>query len=166
MRKCITFISVVVALVILSACHQKPVKSVVTPVPSPVKQEISTLELMPLSESIHEGWAEIELAGRKWFVDTGRVLTRNELASLSLRRNDKGNILLHLKPDQQGQNKINHALYNNVNYILMVLNGHAVSLSKINNSRDIPFFVGDDNTTIKVAEKIVQKELNADSIEY
>ncbi|MDJ7507164.1 hypothetical protein LD771_03700 [Salmonella enterica] len=159
MKKSISLLSVVVILLTLSACHQKPVKSVVTPLNESAKQEISSLVLMPLSESAHTGWTEIELVGRKWYVDAETSLTRNELASLSFGRNDKGEILLHLLTNQQGQAKINKALQHREGFILMVLNGRAISLSKIHSSQVIPFYVGDENATIQVAEEITQKKL-------
>ncbi|HFW3114646.1 TPA: hypothetical protein ACIBOF_004403 [Salmonella enterica subsp. diarizonae serovar 61:r:-] len=160
MKKYISILSVGVILFTLSACHQKPVKSVVTPSTTTEVQEISSLELLPLSESPHAGWAEVELAGKKWYVDADTALTRSELASLSFVRNDKDEILLHITPNQQGKNKINNALRNKDGFILMVLNGRAVSLSKINSSQVVAFYVGDENRTIKVAEEITQKKLN------
>ncbi len=160
MRKCISLLSVCVILITLNACHQKPVKSVVTPLAAPSKQEkISSIELLPLSEFPHAGWTEIELAGRKWYVDAEKVLTRNELASLSFGQNDKGELLLHIIPNQQGEFKVNNALRSKDSFILMVLNGRAISLSKINSAQIVPFYVGDENTTIKVAEEITQKKL-------
>ncbi|ASD89878.1 hypothetical protein LB105_005011 [Salmonella enterica] len=68
-------------------------------------------------------------------------------------------MLLHIIPGPQGQNKINNALRNKDGFILMVLNGRAISLSKINSPQIVPFYVGDDNTTIRIAEEITQKEL-------
>lgn len=159
MRKCTSLLSVSVFLLTLSACHQRAVDSVVTPPVAPQQKQISHLELLPLSESIHAGWAEIEIAGRKWYVDAETILTRNELASLSFARNDKGEVLLHIEPNIQGKSKINHALRNKDGYILMVLNGKAISLSKINSSQMIPFYVGDENVTIQVAEEITQRKL-------
>ncbi|EJA4200178.1 hypothetical protein MWI14_004831, partial [Salmonella enterica subsp. diarizonae] len=44
-------------------------------------------------------------------------------------------------------------------FILMVLNGRAISLSKINSAEVLPFYVGDENITIKLAEEITQKKL-------
>ncbi|HFV9934840.1 TPA: hypothetical protein ACIAPS_004643 [Salmonella enterica subsp. enterica serovar Bovismorbificans] len=159
MKKCISLLSVGVILLTLNACHQKPVKSVVTPLTAPVKQEISSLELLPLSEYPHAGWTEIELAGRKWYVDAEKVLTRSELTSLSFGQNDKGEVLLHIFPDQQGQAKINSALRGKDSFILMVLNGRAVSLSEINSPQVLPFYVGNESTTIKIAEDITQKKI-------
>lgn len=159
MRKSISLLSMGIILLTLNACHHKPVKSVVTPLVAPAKQEISSFELLPLSENVHAGGTEIELAGRKWYVDAETVLTRNDLASLSFYRNDKGEMLLHITPGPQGQNKINNALRNKDDFILMVLNGRAISLSKINSPQVVPFYVGDDNTTIQIAEKITQKQL-------
>ncbi|HFX2467113.1 TPA: hypothetical protein ACIA70_005681, partial [Salmonella enterica subsp. enterica serovar Java] len=143
MKKCITLLSVGVVLLTLSACHQKPVKSVVTPLVAQTKQEISSFELLPLSEYAHAGWTEIELEGRKWYVDAETVLTRNELASLSFGRNDRGEVLIHIFPGQQGQVKINNALKNKNNFILMVLNDRAISLSQLNSPTIVPFYVGD-----------------------
>lgn len=159
MKKYISLLSMGIILLTLSACHQKPVKSVVTPLSAPAKQEILSFELLPLSEYVHAGWAEIELAGRKWYIDAEAALTRNDLASLSFGRNDKGEMLLHIIPGSQGQNKINNALRNKDGFILMVLNGRAISLSKINSPQIVPFYVGDDNTTIRIAEEITQKKL-------
>lgn len=159
MRKCISLLSIGVILLTLNACHQKPVKSVVTPLTTPEKQEISSLELLPLSEFPHAGWAEIELAGRKWYVDAEKVLTRSELTSLSFGQNDRGEVLLHIIPNQQGKTKINSALRNKDSFILMVLNGRAISLSQLSSPQVVPFFVGDENKTIKVAEEITQKKL-------
>lgn len=159
MRKCISLLSVFVILLTLNACHQKPVKSVVTPLTAPAEQEISSLELLPLSEFPHAGWTEVGLAGRKWYVDAENVLTRSELTSLSFGQNDKGEVLLHIFPDQQGQAKINRALRSKDSFILMVLNGRAISLSEINSHQVLSFYVGDENTTIKVAEDITQKEI-------
>ncbi|SUF55056.1 hypothetical protein [Salmonella enterica] len=159
MKKNFSLLSVGIILLTLSACHQKPVKSVVTPLQETAKQEVSSLVLLPLNEYAHVGWTEIELAGRKWYVDAETVLTRNELASLSFVRNDKGEVMLHIFPDQQGQNKINNALGNKDNFILMVLNDKAISLSKITSPQVLPFYVGDNNRTIKVAEEILQKKL-------
>ncbi|EAW1322461.1 hypothetical protein AHX51_29340 [Salmonella enterica subsp. diarizonae] len=68
-------------------------------------------------------------------------------------------MLLHIVPGPQGQNKINNALRNKDDFILMVLNGRAVSLSRIHSSQMVRFYVGDENTTIKVAEEITQKKL-------
>ncbi|EKJ1057529.1 hypothetical protein PID36_004178 [Salmonella enterica] len=68
-------------------------------------------------------------------------------------------MLLHIIPNQQGQEKINETLRKKNQYILLVLNGRAVSLSKINSSQDLPFYVGDENETIKVAEDITQKNI-------
>ncbi|EAA6042842.1 hypothetical protein QOQ01_001938 [Salmonella enterica] len=68
-------------------------------------------------------------------------------------------MLLHIFPNQQGQIKINNSLGNKNGFILMVLNGRAVSLSKINSSEVLPFYVGDENITIKLAEEITQKKL-------
>ncbi|HGB2133346.1 TPA: hypothetical protein ACIUI9_004214 [Salmonella enterica subsp. enterica serovar 13,23:b:-] len=159
MKKFFSLLSVGIILLTLSACHQKPVKNVVTPLQETAKQEVSSLELLPLNEYAHVGWTKIELAGRKWYVDAETILTRNELASLSFVRNDKGEVMLHIFPDQQGQNKINNALGNKDNFILMVLNGKAISLSKITSPQVLPFYVGDNNRTIKVAEEIIQKKL-------
>lgn len=159
MKKCISLLSVGIVLITLSACHQKPVNSVVTPLVTPAKQEISSFELLPLSEYVHAGGTEIEIAGRKWYVDSETVLTRNELASLSFGRNDRGEVLIHIFPGQQGWAKINNALKNKSNFILMVLNGRAISLSQLNSSTNIPFYVGDENTTIRVVEEITQKKL-------
>lgn len=159
MRKRVSLLSVGVILLTLNACHQKPVKSVVTPLISSAKQDISSLELLPLNEYAHTGWAEVELAGRKWYIDAETALTRNDLTSLSFGRNDKGEVLLHIIPGPQGQNKINNALRNKDSFILMVLNDRAISLSRITSSRMVPFYVGDENTTIKVAEEITQKKL-------
>lgn len=159
MRKFISLLSIGIILLTLSACHQKPVKSVVTPLTSPAKQEVSYLELLPLSEYAHAGWTEIELAGRKWYIDAETVLTRNELASLSFGRNDKGDMLLYIIPDQQGQSKIKKALQNKDDFILMVLNSKAVSLSQLSSPQVMLFYVGDDNTTIRIAEEITQKKL-------
>lgn len=159
MKKCISLLSVGVVVLTLSACHQKPVKSVVTPLVAPTKQEISSFELVPLSEYAHAEWTEIELAGRKWYIDADTVLTRNELASLSFARNERGEVLIHIFPGQQGRVKINNALKNKDNFILMVLNGHAISLSQLNSSTILPFYVGDENTTIQIAEEITQKKL-------
>ncbi|EEC2776668.1 hypothetical protein CDA89_23720, partial [Salmonella enterica] len=61
-------------------------------------------------------------------------------------------MLLHIIPGPQGQNKINNALRNKDGFILMVLNGRAISLSKINSPQVVPFYVGNENATIKVAE--------------
>lgn len=159
MRKSVSLLSVCVILLTLNACHQKPVKSVVTPQVSSAKQDISSLELLPLNEFAHTGWAEVELAGRKWYIDVETALTRNDLASLSFGRNDKGEMLLHIIPGPQGKNKINNALRNKNGFILMVLNDRAISLSRINSSQMVTFYVGDENTTIKVAEEITQKKL-------
>ncbi|EAX4767761.1 hypothetical protein H9V85_004084 [Salmonella enterica subsp. enterica serovar Louisiana] len=68
-------------------------------------------------------------------------------------------MMLHILPDQQGQNKINNALGNKDSFILMVLNGKAISLSKITSPQVLPFYVGDNNRAIKVAEEIIQKKL-------
>ncbi|ENT4887563.1 hypothetical protein [Salmonella enterica] len=159
MRKYLSLLGLGIILLTLNACHQKPVKSVVTPVTAPVQHQLYSLTLLPLSESAHSGWEEVELVGRKWYVDTDTALTRNELTSLSFRRNDKGVMLLHIIPNQQGQEKINETLRKKNQYILLVLNGRAVSLSKINSSQDLPFYVGDENETIKVAEEITQKNI-------
>lgn len=159
MRKCISLLSVFVILLTLSACHQKPVKSVVASLNAPAKQEISSLALMPLNESAHAGWAEIELAGRKWYIDAETALTRNELASLSFGRNDKGEVLLHLFTNQQGQTKINKALQHGDGFILMVLNSKAISLSQLSSPQAMLFYVGNENTTIRIAEEITQKKL-------
>lgn len=160
MNKYISLLGAGVILLALSACHQKPVRSVVTSPAAPAKQEASSLELLPLSESAHAGWAEVELAGRKWYVDADTALTRDELASLSFVRNDRGEVLLHIVPNQQGQNKLNNALRKKDSFILMVLNGRAVSLTKIESSQVVPFYVGDEGATIRVAEAITQKKLN------
>ncbi|HDC1420142.1 TPA: hypothetical protein O7U53_004103 [Salmonella enterica] len=69
-------------------------------------------------------------------------------------------MLLHIAPDLRGQNKINHALRKKDSFILMVLNGRAVSLTKIESSQVVPFYVGDEDATIRVAEAITQKKLN------
>lgn len=159
MRKCIFLLSVCVILITLNACHQKPVKSVVTPLTAPAKQEVSSLELLPISELPHAGWTKIELAGAKWYVDAENVLTRDDLTSLSFGQNGKGEMLLHIYPDQQGQTKINNSLRNKDGFILMVLNGRAISLSKINSLKMIPFYVGDEEVTIRVAEDITHKTL-------
>ncbi|EAO2084072.1 hypothetical protein E2A72_21435 [Salmonella enterica] len=66
---------------------------------------------------------------------------------------------LNIIPNQQGQRKINEALRKKVDYVLLVLNGQAISLSKINSSQKLLFYVGDENTTIKVAEEITQKKI-------
>ncbi|EDW0109881.1 hypothetical protein AYT02_002529 [Salmonella enterica] len=66
---------------------------------------------------------------------------------------------LNIIPNQQGQRKISEALRKKVDYVLLVLNGQAISLSKINSSQKLPFYVGDENTTIKVAEEITQKKI-------
>ncbi|EKY8362046.1 hypothetical protein RDV39_002768 [Salmonella enterica] len=68
-------------------------------------------------------------------------------------------MLLHIIPGPQGKNKINNALRNKNGFILMVLNDRAISLSRINSSQMVTFYVGDENTTIKVAEEITQKKL-------
>ncbi|ECF5934751.1 hypothetical protein FNI43_07145 [Salmonella enterica subsp. diarizonae] len=68
-------------------------------------------------------------------------------------------MLLHIFPNQQGKIKINNSLSNKDGFILMVLNGRAISLSKINSSEVLPFYVGDENITIKLAEEITQKKL-------
>lgn len=159
MKKCISLLSMGIILLTLSACHQKPVKSIVTPLATPAKQEISSFELLPLSEYVHTGWTEVELAGRKWYVDAETVLTRNELASLSFGRNDKSDILLYITPNQQGQTKVKKALQNKDGFILMVLNSKAISLSQLSSPQAIQFYVGDENTTIRIAEEITQKKL-------
>ncbi|EGD1407144.1 hypothetical protein IAV70_004399 [Salmonella enterica] len=69
-------------------------------------------------------------------------------------------MLLHIVPNQQGQNKLNNALRKKDSFILMVLNGRAVSLTKIESSQVVPFYVGDEGATIRVAEAITQKKLN------
>lgn len=86
-------------------------------------------------------------------------MTRNELTSLAFVQNDKGEVLLHIFPNQQGKIKINNSLSNKDGFILMVLNGRAISLSKINSDEVLPFYVGDENITIKLAEEITQKKL-------
>ncbi|EAT7291441.1 hypothetical protein E3V22_24510, partial [Salmonella enterica] len=86
-------------------------------------------------------------------------LTRNELGSLSFVKNTKGELFLNIIPNQHGQAKINNALMNKSNYILMVLNGRALSLSKINSSQTIPFYVGSEEVTIRTAEDITQKKI-------
>ncbi|EAA7903677.1 hypothetical protein QW41_25185 [Salmonella enterica] len=68
-------------------------------------------------------------------------------------------MLLHIFPNQQGRIKINNSLSNKDGFILMVLNGRAISLSKINSAEVLPFYVGDENITIKLAEEITQKKL-------
>ncbi|EIZ8436304.1 hypothetical protein MQY13_004860 [Salmonella enterica subsp. diarizonae] len=68
-------------------------------------------------------------------------------------------MLLHIFPNQQGKIKINNSLGNKDGFILMVLNGRAISLSKINSDEVLPFYVGDENITIKLAEEITQKKL-------
>ncbi|EAA8390347.1 hypothetical protein OZ379_004748 [Salmonella enterica] len=68
-------------------------------------------------------------------------------------------MLLHIFPNQQGKIKINNSLSNKDGFILMVLNGRAISLSKINSDEVLPFYVGDENITIKLAEEITQKKL-------
>lgn len=158
MRKYISLLSVGVILFTLSACHQQPVKSAVTP-QATEKQTTSSLELLPLSESAHAGWSEVELTGRKWYIDADATLTRKELGSLSFVKNTKGELLLNIIPNQHGQAKINNALINKSNYILMVLNGRAISLSKINSSQTIPFYVGSEEVTIRTAEEITQKKI-------
>ncbi|EAA0562756.1 hypothetical protein DKG82_23360 [Salmonella enterica subsp. enterica serovar Lexington] len=82
------------------------------------------------------------------------------MASLSFVRNDKGNEFLQILPNKQGQNKIYNALRNKDNYILMILDGRAISLSELNSQKVLPFYVGDSNATIKVAEDITQKTLS------
>lgn len=159
MKKYISLLSVFFISLTLSACHQKPVKSIVAPLTTPKKQETSSLELFPLSEFPHAGWSKVDLAGRKWYIDTEKVLTRNELTSLAFVQNDKGEVLLHIFPNQQGKIKINNSLSNKDGFILMVLNGRAISLSKINSAEVLPFYVGDENITIKLAEEITQKKL-------
>lgn len=158
MRMCIFLMSVFSILLTLSACHQKPVKSVVTPLGTPSKQEISSFELLLLSEYAHDGWSEIELAGRKWYIDAETTLTRNEIASLSFGHSDKNEVLLYIIPNLQGQVKINNALRNKASFIVMVLNGQAISLSRLVSSTTVPFYVGDEDTTIKVVEEITQKK--------
>ncbi|EAO9181840.1 hypothetical protein S829_23155 [Salmonella enterica] len=69
-------------------------------------------------------------------------------------------MMLHIIPNQQGQNKLNNALRKKDSFIIMVLNGRAVSLTKIESPQVVPFYVGDEETTIKVAEAITQKKLN------
>ncbi|EOA3862888.1 Uncharacterised protein [Salmonella enterica subsp. indica] len=160
MKKIISLLSVGVVLITLSACHQKPIKSVVTSVIKSEKQKVSSLELLPLSEHPRTGRNEIELIGRKWYADSENILTRNELASLSFVRNYKGNEFLQILPNKQGQNKIYNALRNKDNYILMILDGRAISLSELNSQKVLPFYVGDSNATIKVAEDITQKTLS------
>lgn len=155
MRKYISLLSVSFILLTLSACHQQPVKSAVTP----QAITIPSFELLPLSESAHSGWAEVELTGRKWYIDADATLTRNELGSLSFVKNTKGELFLNIIPNQHGQAKINNALMNKSNYILMVLNGRALSLSKINSSQTIPFYVGSEEVTIRTAEDITQKKI-------
>lgn len=159
MRKYISLLSFGFILLTLSACHQHPVKSAVTPQTTTEKQTTSSLELLPLSESTHDGWAEVELTGRKWYIDADATLSRNELGSLSFVKNPKGELLLNIIPNQHGQAKINNALINKSNYILMVLNGRAISLSKINSSQTIPFYVGSEEVTIRTAEEITQKKI-------
>ncbi|ECQ8337266.1 hypothetical protein F0130_24835 [Salmonella enterica] len=159
MRKYISLLSVSFILLTLSACHQQPVKSAVTPQAITDKQTIPSFELLPISESAHSGWAEVELTGRKWYIDADATLTRNELGSLSFVKNTKGELFLNIIPNQHGQAKINNALMNKSNYILMVLNGRALSLSKINSSQTIPFYVGSEEVTIRTAEDITQKKI-------
>ncbi|ENT4612180.1 hypothetical protein ACFDWB_005325 [Salmonella enterica] len=159
MKKYISLLSVGMIMLALSACHQKPVKSIVTPEAKVLQHEIPSLELLPLSEFAHDGWTKIELVGRTWYIDTDSILTRNELLSLSFEKN-KDNILLHIIPNEQGGNKINSALRKKDNYILMVLNGRAISLSKIQSPQGVLFYVGDKDTTIKVAEDISQKKIS------
>ncbi|EBA6833339.1 hypothetical protein B5934_21505 [Salmonella enterica] len=67
-------------------------------------------------------------------------------------------MLLYVIPNLQGQVKINNALRNKDGFIVMVLNGQAISLSKLVSSTTVPFYVGDEDTTIKVAEEITQKK--------
>ncbi|HAG0930508.1 TPA: hypothetical protein G8S40_004584 [Salmonella enterica] len=81
------------------------------------------------------------------------------MTSLSFGQNDRGEVLLHIIPNQQGKTKINSALRNKDSFILMVLNGRAISLSQLSSPQVVPFFVGDENKTIKVAEEITQKKL-------
>lgn len=159
MKKYLSLVGLGIILLTLNACHQKPVKSVVTPITAPVQHQFPSLELLTLSESAHNGWSEVELIGRKWYVDSDTALTRSELNSLSLGQNDKKEMFLNIIPNQQGQRKINEALRKKVDYVLLVLNGQAISLSKINSSQKLPFYVGDENTTIKVAEEITQKKI-------
>lgn len=141
MKKIISLLSVGVVLITLSACHQKPIKSVVTSVIKSEKQKVSSLELLPLSEHPRTGRNEIELIGRKWYADSENILTRNELASLSFVRNYKGNEFLQILPNKQGQNKIYNALRNKDNYILMILDGRAISLSELNSQKVLPFML-------------------------
>ncbi|EHQ7008168.1 hypothetical protein KGW17_004691, partial [Salmonella enterica subsp. houtenae serovar 50:z4,z23:-] len=109
MKKHLSLVGLGIILLTLNACHQKPVKSVVTPIPAPVQHQLPSLELLTLSESAHNGWSEVELIGRKWYVDSDTALTRSELNSLSLGQNDKKEMYLNIIPNQQGQRKINEA---------------------------------------------------------
>lgn len=154
-----SLISVSIILLVLSGCHQKQIKSAVTPLVSSARSEVPPLELLPLAKLPHAGWPEIEIAGRKWYVDAATILTRDELSSLSLIKNDRGDVLLHVIPGEQGRNKINNSIKNKADFILMVLNGKAISLSQLKSSQNIPFYVGDESKTIQVAESISQTKI-------
>lgn len=158
MNKYSSLLGIGVILLTLNACHQKGVKSVVTPVVE--KQELPSLELYPLNENARAGWAEIDLVGRKWYVDADSALVRDELASLSFEKNDQGDVILNIYPNAYGQNKINNAMKNKDGFILMVLNGKGISLSQLSTSGKLPFYVGDNKRTIEIAEQIVQKKIS------
>ena len=159
MKRNITILSLLVILFTLSACHQKNVKSVVTPLTPQINKEVSSLILLPLSEQPHNGWAEVIIVDRKWYFDTNTVLTRNELASMSFGQSNEGNWFLQISPNKNGQLIIDKALENKNNYILMVLNGKAISLSQLNSAKTLSFYVGDENKTIQIAEAITQKNI-------
>ncbi|EEW1919055.1 hypothetical protein KJI06_004609 [Escherichia coli] len=78
---------------------------------------------------------------------------------MSFGQSNEGNWFLQISPNKNGQLIIDKALENKNNYILMVLNGKAISLSQLNSAKTLSFYVGDENKTIQIAEAITQKNI-------
>lgn len=140
-------------------CRSTQVRSPATSAVSAVAPQLQAFEIVSVSTEPTKGAGQISLMNKSWYVDPRFRLTREDLASLYLRQDKERNTIIYLKPSVTGQKKLQHMTQKQPPYLLMLVGGRAVSLSSYRRAELLPFYVGDDKKTRKIAGAIVNQTL-------